>query len=313
MSSLVALSIGLGSVIIVESSEECGGHISSTSGAQIDQILAAMFERLLAIRLELKKGSTGALAGMMRELEALRDFFASATLTAVVDVPFIILTLLVVWVIGGAVVIVPALMVPMVVLIGWLTHPALERLSARSLGEAMQKQSVLVEAIGGLETVKTSGGAFAARRWRSRAGAFGLRYSTLVSSIGVTFATSPAPSPMRWSSSWSYDRSQDLLWALIACSILAAGRAAAGARFAAPFRLTSTAPPTADHLVMESRRGRNARPQAGPFEGGSTSAISLPLSRAPERALEKSASRSTRASMSPCWAASARESRPSRG
>ena len=59
------------------------------------------------MRLELKKGSTGALAGMMRELEALRDFFASATLTAVVDVPFIILTLLIVGIIGGPVVLVP--------------------------------------------------------------------------------------------------------------------------------------------------------------------------------------------------------------
>jgi ATP-binding cassette subfamily C protein LapB len=29
---------------------------------------------------------------MMRELETLRDFFASATLTALVDVPFIVLT-----------------------------------------------------------------------------------------------------------------------------------------------------------------------------------------------------------------------------
>ena len=78
------------------------------AGAQIDRDIGeAVFERLLAMRLELKKGSTGALAGMMRELEALRDFFASATLTAVVDVPFILLTLLIVWIIGGWVVIVP--------------------------------------------------------------------------------------------------------------------------------------------------------------------------------------------------------------
>ena len=126
----------------------------------------SVFARLIAIRLELKRGSTGALAGMMRELEALRDFFASATLTAVVDVPFILLTLLLVAIIGGWVVLVPALMVPLVILVGWLTNPALERLSARAMGEGLLKQSVLVEAIGGLETVKAAGaGPLLTRRW----------------------------------------------------------------------------------------------------------------------------------------------------
>jgi ATP-binding cassette subfamily C protein LapB len=129
----------------------------------------------------------------MRELEALRDFFASATLTAVVDVPFIILTLLIVWIIGGPVVLVPGLMVPLVILVGWLTHPALERLSARAMGEGLLKQSVLVETIGGLETVKAAGASpLMSRRWRKAVESHSdssLR-QRLVASIGVTFATS---------------------------------------------------------------------------------------------------------------------------
>ena len=158
-SSLVALSIGLGIVIIFDFILKLlRAYFVDHAGAQIDREVGEhVFDRLLAIRLELKKGSTGALAGLMRELEALRDFFASATLTAVVDVPFIILTLVVVAIIGGWVVLVPGLMVPLVILVGWLTQPAMDRLSARALGEGMLKQSVLVETIGGLETVKTVG------------------------------------------------------------------------------------------------------------------------------------------------------------
>ena len=195
MSSLVALSIGLGIVIIFDFVLKLlRAYFVDHAGAQIDRDIGEqVFARLLAIRLELKKGSTGALAGMMRELEALRDFFASATLTAVVDVPFIVLTLVVVGIIGGPVVLVPGLMVPMVILIGWLTHPALDRLSARALGEAMLKQSVLVEAIGGLETVKTSGAApLLSRRWLKAVEQHSdssLR-QRLISAIGVTFATS---------------------------------------------------------------------------------------------------------------------------
>jgi ATP-binding cassette subfamily C protein LapB len=194
-SSLIALTIGLAIVIIFDFILKLlRAYFVDHAGAQIDRDIGeAVFERLLAMRLELKKGSTGALAGMMRELEALRDFFASATLTAVVDVPFIILTLILVAVIGGPVVWVPGLMVPLVVMIGWLTHPALERLSAKSMGEGLQKQSVLVEAIGGLETVKTSGAApLLSRRWLRAVQLHSdssLR-QRLVGAIGVTFATS---------------------------------------------------------------------------------------------------------------------------
>ena len=195
MSSLVALSIGLGIVIIFDFILKLlRAYFVDHAGAQIDRDIGEeVFRRLLAIRLELKKGSTGALAGLMRELEALRDFFASATLTAVVDVPFIFLTLFVVAMIGGWVVLVPALMVPAVILVGWLTQPALDRLSARALGEGMLKQSVLVEAIGGLETVKTSGAApLLSKRWLKAVEQHSdssLR-QRLISAIGVTFATS---------------------------------------------------------------------------------------------------------------------------
>jgi ATP-binding cassette subfamily C protein LapB len=194
-SSLVALSIGLGIVIIFDFIlKMLRAYFVDHAGANIDRDIGeVVFERLLAMRLELKKGSTGALAGMMRELETLRDFFASATLTAVVDVPFIFLTLILVWIIGGLVVLVPALMVPLVIIIGWLTHPALERLSAKAMGEGLLKQSVLVEAIGGLETVKTAGAApLLTRRWLSaikQHSDSSLR-QRLVAAIGVTFATS---------------------------------------------------------------------------------------------------------------------------
>ena len=234
MSSLVALSIGLGIVIIFDFIlKMLRAYFVDHAGAQIDRDIGeSVFARLLAIRLELKRGSTGALAGMMRELEALRDFFASATLTAVVDVPFILLTLLIVWAIGGWVVVVPALMVPIVILIGWLTHPALERLSARAMGEGLLKQSVLVETIGGLETVKSSGAApLLSKRWLKAVEQHSdssLR-QRLVAAIGVTFATSAGTISYAGVVIVGVNMIADqtlTMGALIACSILA-GRAIA--------------------------------------------------------------------------------------
>ena len=195
VSSLVALSIGFAIIIIFDFIlKMLRSYFVDFAGARIDQDVGeTVFEQLLAIRLDLKKGSTGGLAAMLRELEALRDFFASATITAIVDVPFIILTLAVIALIGGPVVLVPLVLVPLVILVGWSTHPALERLSARSMTEGLVKQSVLVETIGGLETVKTSGaGNLLSRRWADAVklhADISLR-QRLIGSIGITFATS---------------------------------------------------------------------------------------------------------------------------
>jgi ATP-binding cassette subfamily C protein LapB len=194
-SSLVALSIGLAIVVIFDFVLKLlRSYFVDIAGAAIDkEVGETLFQRLLRLRLELKKGSTGALTGLMRELEALRDFFASATMTAVVDLPFIILTLTVVWIIGGKVVLVPALMVPLVIVVGLITQPAMERLSARAMGEGLQKQSVLVETIGGLETVKATGaGRLLSSRWARAVDQHSdssLR-QRLIASIGITTATS---------------------------------------------------------------------------------------------------------------------------
>src|SRR4029078_12750647 len=131
MNSLVALSIGLVFVIVFDFVLKLlRAYFVDHAGKQIDREIGLnAFARLLAMRLELKRGSTGSLAGTMRELESLRDFFASAPLVAIFDVPFIILTLAVVWMIGGPVVLVPMTLVPLVILVGWLAHPAMSRLS----------------------------------------------------------------------------------------------------------------------------------------------------------------------------------------
>lgn len=168
-SSLVALSIGLLIVVVFDFLlRVLRAYFTDLAGADIDHDVGGrVFRRLMAIRLDQKKGSTGALTGMMRELETLRDFFASATMTALVDVPFIVVTLIVIALLGGVLVWVPLAAIPIVVGAGWLTRPALDRLSARSMSEGLTKQSILVETVGALEMVKTSGaGHLLRQRWK---------------------------------------------------------------------------------------------------------------------------------------------------
>ncbi|WP_294268393.1 ATP-binding cassette domain-containing protein [uncultured Sphingomonas sp.] len=193
--SLTALSIGLLVVVVFDFLLRIlRAYFTDLAGADIDHDIGGrVFRRLVAIRLDQKKGSTGALTGMMRELETLRDFFASATMTALVDVPFIVVTLVVIAILGGPIVWVPLAAIPIVLGAGWLTRPALDRLSAKSMNQGLSKQSVLVETVGALEMVKTSGaGRLLGRRWGQANIAHGESSTRqrLVSTIAVTVSAS---------------------------------------------------------------------------------------------------------------------------
>jgi len=193
--SLVGLSIGLVFVIIFDFVLRLlRVYFVDVAGANIDHDVGeTLFAKLLALRLDHRRGSTGALTGLMRELETLRDFFASVTLTALIDVPFIFVTLAVIAMLGGVLVILPLAMIPVVILSGILTTPALDRMSSRSLGDGLLKQSVLVETIGSLETVKAIGaGPMLSGRWQKALishseSSLGQR---LISSIPMTVANS---------------------------------------------------------------------------------------------------------------------------
>jgi ATP-binding cassette subfamily C protein LapB len=194
-SSLTALTIGIAFVLVFDFVLRIlRAYFVDIAGADIDREIGGnVFNRLMRIRLDLKRGSTGALTGLMRELETLRDFFASASMTALVDVPFILVTLLFIGLIGGWLVMVPLLAIPVILGAGYFTQPALDRLSARSMNEGLLKQSVLVEAIGALEMVKTANAAPLLRRRWLRAideHADSSLRQRLVSTIAITIAAS---------------------------------------------------------------------------------------------------------------------------
>jgi ATP-binding cassette subfamily C protein LapB len=194
-SSLIGLSIGLGIILLFDFILKIlRAYFVDVAGADIDRDIGEnMFTRLLSIRLDQPRGSTGGLAQMLRELETLRDFFASATLVALVDVPFILVTLAVMAMIGGWLVLVPIMLIPVVVLVGVITQPMMDRLAAQNMGQAMLKQSVLIETIGGLEMVKSaSAGRLLTRRWDDAVEnhASSSMSQRLIANVSVTVAAS---------------------------------------------------------------------------------------------------------------------------
>jgi ATP-binding cassette subfamily C protein LapB len=195
LSSLIALSIGMGLVLIFDfAMRMLRGWFVDVAGRDVDAALAdAIFARLVAMRLADRQGSSGAMAGLLREVEVVRELFASATLVALVDIPFILLFLLVIALIGGPLVLVPLAMLPLVVLAALAIQPGLDRLAGEAQGQGFTRQGVMVETIAGLETVKAGrAGPMLAARWQSAvaSGAEAALGSRLLSAFAVQFATS---------------------------------------------------------------------------------------------------------------------------
>jgi ATP-binding cassette subfamily C protein LapB len=134
------------------------GYFVDSAGRAADIAMASrLFEQVMGIKMAARPASAGGFASNLREFETLRDFFTSATLTAVVDLPFVLLFIVIIWVIGGPVALVPTLAVPLVIGVGLALQVPLNRIVRRTFRETTQKHGLLVEAINGLETIKSVG------------------------------------------------------------------------------------------------------------------------------------------------------------
>lgn len=133
------------------------GYFVDLAGRNSDVVIAGkLMQHVMSIRMDRKPESTGSLANSLREFESLREFFSSSTLISLVDLPFLCFFIALVAFIGGPMAYAPIIAVPTVLLVGLFIQFPFRKYVAEGFKEGAQKNALLVEAINGLETVKTS-------------------------------------------------------------------------------------------------------------------------------------------------------------
>ena len=157
--SLIALSIG---VVIALSFDFMirtirGRFIDKASKAADIEVSNTLFDRVLSLSPSEQSRKTGAMASIIKEFETLREFFTSSTLVILVDLPFAFFFIYVISLIAGPMALVPLVAVPVVVVVGLLIQPFIAKLTKENQQTGMNKQSVLVETLSGLETVNATG------------------------------------------------------------------------------------------------------------------------------------------------------------
>ena len=158
--SLYALSIGVAVAILFDLILKYirGALIEVANKSTHDKVNEELFEQYVEHVNVNNSRSTGALATISRDYESYREFVSSATITALIDFPFVFIFIAVMYFISGPLFLVPLIAVPLLLISIILTQPVLLSLSKKLSSANLTKQSALLEIFTGLDEIRVNGG-----------------------------------------------------------------------------------------------------------------------------------------------------------
>lgn len=127
------------------------------AGKKTDLIISAtLFERIVGMAMKFRPARVGSYAQNIHEFQGMRDFLTSLTLTSLIDLPFTLIILLVIALLGGHLVWIPIVAFPLALGIGHLLQKPLTATLERTMALGAERQSSLIETLAGLDAVKVN-------------------------------------------------------------------------------------------------------------------------------------------------------------
>jgi ATP-binding cassette subfamily C protein LapB len=118
---------------------------------------AKLFEQTLGLTMENRNSPVGVFANNLKEFDSIRNFFTSGTIASLVDLPFVIIFLSVIFYLAGPIVLVPSMIILLILLYGiFMTNPIRKSIEATYEAQS-QKNAVLIETLNAIETIKSLG------------------------------------------------------------------------------------------------------------------------------------------------------------
>ena len=131
------------------------GYFVDEAGKKANlRISAALLEKVLGLRLEVRPKSIGGFSKNLQQFEAVRDFITSFSITALIDLPFMLLGLAAIWYLGGPIVFIHLAAILIMGLFALAVQAPLKKAVERSFAASAQKNAILVEGLSGIETIK---------------------------------------------------------------------------------------------------------------------------------------------------------------
>ncbi len=122
-------------------------------------ISSLIFEKVLGLKLEQIPKPIGSFANNLKNFDVIRSFLTNATLVAFIDLPFAIIFLLVIYYIGGPLmVLIPLTVIILILAMSFgLKYPI--QTNIKAINELVSKKNaILIEVLNNIETLKSLGG-----------------------------------------------------------------------------------------------------------------------------------------------------------
>jgi ATP-binding cassette subfamily C protein LapB len=157
--SLWVLVIGAGVAYIFDFIlKQLRGYLIDVAGKKIDiDVSSKLFAKVIGIPLEKRSASIGGMAKQLSEFDNVREFLSSATISAVVDLPFALLFMVCIWLVAGDLVMFP--IIASVLIIGYtlLNQAKLRKAIEESNKFSSLRHGHLIECLSTLESIKANG------------------------------------------------------------------------------------------------------------------------------------------------------------
>jgi ATP-binding cassette subfamily C protein LapB len=131
-------------------------HFIEQAGQRADvRMSSKIFDQLLNIKVDSKPASTGMFVSRLQSFESIRDFFTTATIGVLVDFPFVILFIFVIYYIAGPLAYISIVTALIALIFSWLMQKPIKKTILESAKEDQIKQTTLTETVTGLEIIKS--------------------------------------------------------------------------------------------------------------------------------------------------------------
>jgi ATP-binding cassette subfamily C protein LapB len=155
--TLMVFTIGIVSIYILDFFLKfTRGYMLEVAAKKSDIIMSSIiFEKVLDLQMAVHPASVGSFANNLKNFESVRSFFTTATMTALVDLPFAIIFLIVIYYIGGNLVFVPMTTMILILSYSFFIRKPLRESIESSHEASAKKNGILIETLQNIETVKT--------------------------------------------------------------------------------------------------------------------------------------------------------------
>ena len=133
-------------------------YFLEVAGKKSDIIMSSiLFERVMDMKFSNKPKSVGSFASNLKEFDTVRNFFSSASLAAIVDLPFAAIFLIVTYFIGSYLVLVPIVIMIAILCYTFFIKDPLQNAIKSTFEASAAKNGILIESLSSLETIKALG------------------------------------------------------------------------------------------------------------------------------------------------------------